>query len=124
MEQHSLYKIIMTHKRKKTPSLVIIIILTTLTIFSWIFYEVYGVIKSESPSNVPENILIPFSPIIDIDQIRSLNERLYFDDEFLKYNLPTASVSAILLQDGNLSFNPDETMLLTHIGDLFVNRQL
>lgn len=81
----------MAKKRKKVPSIITIGILTTITVFLWIFFEVYRILSSTPPVDVPPDILAPFSSDLDSETINSLKEKTDFDDNYLKNYLPVIS---------------------------------
>jgi len=68
-------------KKNKTPSLVTIAILTTITVAVWITYSVYRVLTSKPEPSIPKEILEPFTASFNSKEIDKLQEKLYFAKE-------------------------------------------
>lgn len=67
-------------KKSKTPNLVILAILTTITAAFWVFFSVYRVFTNEPSPNVPPEILEPVSPTLDSDVIDKIQGRIFFSE--------------------------------------------
>lgn len=65
-------------KKTKTPNLITILVLTTLTVIFWVFFSVYRVFTDEPSLNVPAEILEPVSPILDSSLIDKIESRIFF----------------------------------------------
>lgn len=68
-------------KKKKPPHLVLVATFTTITIIFGVFYSIYNIIKSTPSSDVPEELLNPISPSLDIDSLNKLKGRVFFEDQ-------------------------------------------
>lgn len=58
-------------KNKKLPSVIVLMILTVITILFWISFSVYKVFTNNEPLSVPEKVIEPLNPNLDM---RTLNE--------------------------------------------------
>lgn len=65
-------------KRPKPPSLVTIVILTTITVVFWVFFSVYRVFTTQPSPSVPDEIIEPFSPNLDGATLTKLEGRTFF----------------------------------------------
>ncbi|OGM56072.1 hypothetical protein A3E46_02905 [Candidatus Woesebacteria bacterium RIFCSPHIGHO2_12_FULL_46_16] len=82
-------------KKTKTPSLVTITILTTITVIFWVFFTVYRVFINEPAPNIPAEVLEPLTPNLDKDTIDKIEARLFFSEgEIGATQFATASPSA------------------------------
>jgi hypothetical protein len=66
--------------RSKRPVLLTIIGLTTTTVVFWIVYEIYLVLTTKPASTVDPKLLEPISPVLDINTLNDLSERLFFEE--------------------------------------------
>lgn len=64
----------------KTPSLVTITIMTTITVFIWIGYSVYKVLISPPDIDIPQEVLEPLSPALDVETLAEISEKVYFEE--------------------------------------------
>lgn len=60
-------------------NLLLIAVFTTLTIFSWIFFELVQTTKTSTVSSTIKRISTPLSSKIDVDVIMSLESKQTFD---------------------------------------------
>jgi len=60
-------------------NLLLIAVFTTLTIFSWIFFELVKTTKTSTVSSSVKRISMPLSSKIDVDVIMSLDSKQTFD---------------------------------------------
>ncbi len=60
-------------------NLLLIAVFTTLTIFSWIFFELVQTTKTSTVSSSVKRISTPLSSKIDVDVIMSLESKQTFD---------------------------------------------
>ena len=67
-------------KKNKTPTTVTIAILTTITVFVWIFFDVYRILKKTPVIDVEPKILESISPVLDLDVLTEITQRKYFDE--------------------------------------------
>lgn len=60
-------------------NLLLIAVFTTLTIFSWIFFELVKTTKTSTVSSSVKRISTPLSSKIDVDVIMNLESKQTFD---------------------------------------------
>ena len=70
-------------RNKKTPALVNLAIYTTITIFLWIFFDIYRALRKPVVVDVDQKILEPVYPILDKNILEELKNSIYFDASFL-----------------------------------------
>ncbi|KKP47641.1 MAG: hypothetical protein UR39_C0003G0043 [Candidatus Woesebacteria bacterium GW2011_GWA1_33_30] len=63
-------------KNAKLPSLMILLILTTITVVFWISFTIYRVFTKESPVNVSNEIIAPINPNLDMDTLNEIERRV------------------------------------------------
>lgn len=66
--------------KKEKPRVLIFIILTTITLLTWVLFEVWHSFTKPVPAQVGEKILKSLDPAIDINLIKDLRQKLYIDD--------------------------------------------
>ncbi|HJX59200.1 hypothetical protein A2V61_03740 [Candidatus Woesebacteria bacterium RBG_19FT_COMBO_47_8] len=67
-------------KKYKTPNLVTLVVLTTITIVFWVFFSVYRAFTQQpTPAPSPE-ILEPFSPELDKETLGKIQGRRFFEE--------------------------------------------
>ena len=66
------------------PRIVIFAILTTLTIITWIGFDLWAAFHKAVPVELDEAITRQFSPTLDQQLIGEIRERLYFSDDQVK----------------------------------------
>lgn len=82
-------------KKTKTPNLVTLLVLTTLTVIFWVFFSIYRVFTDEPSYDVPAQILEPVSPTLDSSLIDKIEGRLFFrEGEVAITQIPTAIPTA------------------------------
>ena len=64
----------------KTPKLVTVAILTTITIIFWVFVGLYNIIVTPSPVNIDPELLEPINPVLDKEALKRLEGRIFFDE--------------------------------------------
>lgn len=83
-------------KKPKPPSLVTIIILTTITAVFWVFFSVYRAFTQQPTPSVPPEIIEPFSPDLDEATLGKLQGRTFFaEGEIPTINILTTTPSAL-----------------------------
>lgn len=63
---------------KRTPKIVNIAIMTTITIVLWIFFDVYRSLTTQTSIEVPEELLTPIDPALDSSVFETMTERTYY----------------------------------------------
>ena len=66
-------------KKAKTPSLVSMAIMTTVTVVIWVAYSIYLAYTKEASIKVPPNILKQIDPQINTEILAQSAERVYFE---------------------------------------------
>lgn len=67
-------------EKTKTPSLVTIAILTTVTIVFWIGFGVYRIFTSKPSSPVPQEVILPLNSNLDMTALNGLQNKMYFSE--------------------------------------------
>lgn len=71
-------------RRKKTPALVNIAIYTTITVFLWIFFDVYRALKKAPVLDIDNKILEPVNPNLDRNLLDEVYKSIYYDKSKLE----------------------------------------
>ena len=71
-------------KLKKNPNYLILAILSSLTVFTWIGVEVYNALTKPIKVNIPKDYLVPVKSSFDDQAIEALNQRLLISDQDLE----------------------------------------
>ncbi|AKM83040.1 hypothetical protein A2422_03630 [Candidatus Woesebacteria bacterium RIFOXYC1_FULL_31_51] len=64
-------------KNTKLPSVIVLLILTSITIVFWVFFNIYYVVSKKTPATVSEEILSPINPKLDTEVINQMEKRSY-----------------------------------------------
>jgi hypothetical protein len=67
-------------KKLKTPNLVTIVVLTTITIIFWVFFSVFRAFTQEPSPSLPPEILEPFNPDLDAETLSKIQGRTFFSE--------------------------------------------
>ena len=67
-------------EKQKRPSFVIIGILTVVTIFLWIGFNVYRAFTVTPSIKVPDEILKPIMPTLDSETLSKIDQRVFFEE--------------------------------------------
>lgn len=70
-------------EKQKTPSLVVIAGLTTLTALFWVAISIYMSIRKTEEIDIPKNVIKPVNPTLDREALSHLNDRFYVEKESL-----------------------------------------
>lgn len=62
-------------KNKKLPSIIILLILTAITAVFWISFSVYRVFTKPKPINIPNEVIAPINPNLDLDTLNEIERR-------------------------------------------------
>jgi hypothetical protein len=68
-------------KKPKAPGIVTMAIFTTITIVAWVFFSVYRALTVKPPVSVPQQILQPINPELDIMALDRLERGIFFEEE-------------------------------------------
>lgn len=71
-------------RRQKTPALVNLAIYTTITVFLWIFFDVYRALKKPPQLDIDNKILEPVNPNLDKNLLDEIYRSTYFDKSRLE----------------------------------------
>lgn len=63
--------------KKKLPSLIILIVLTSITILFWISFSIYQVFTKEASPIVPEEVILQIDPKLDTNTLNIMKSRIY-----------------------------------------------
>lgn len=64
-------------KNPKLPSVIVLLILTSITIVFWVFFNIYYVVSKKTPVTVSEEIISPLNPKIETEIIDQMETRIY-----------------------------------------------
>lgn len=78
-------------KKPKTPTAVTSAILTLITVFFWAGFQIYRSLATKAPPVVPQEVIEPLDPNLDITTLNSIGQRLYFQDSDIG-NIQASSV--------------------------------
>jgi hypothetical protein len=67
-------------KNSKLPNIITILILTAITSGFWIIFGVYRIFTVKPDYKVPDEILAPFSPVLDQKVIDQMSQRFYLEE--------------------------------------------
>ncbi len=70
-------------RRKKTPALVNLAIYTTITIFLWIFFDVYRALRKAPVLDIDNKTLEPVNPNLDKNLLDEIYQSIYYDESKL-----------------------------------------
>lgn len=62
-------------KNKKLPNMVILLILTAITVVFWMSFTVYRVFSKEKVVTVPDEIIAPIVPTLDMETLSEIEKR-------------------------------------------------
>ena len=74
-------------KKTKTPRLVTISVTTTVTIIFWVFFGLYSILITPPKIDIDQKLLTSLNPTLDTDTLRTLKNRVFFDEGDVK-NIP------------------------------------
>jgi len=66
-------------RKQKTPALVNLAIYTTITVFLWIFFDIYRALKKPPVLDIESKILEPVNPNLDKSLLEEIDKSLYFE---------------------------------------------
>lgn len=79
-------------KKLKTPTAVTTAVLTLITIFFWIAFEVYRSLTVKPTPPVPPEIIIALNPTLDSAALNKLQQRMHLSDTEIGNNtIPTST---------------------------------
>lgn len=79
-------------KKLKTPTAVTTAVLTLITLFFWIAFEVYRSLTVRPAPPVPAEIIMPLNPTLDAESLNKLQQRMHLSETEIGNNtLATAT---------------------------------
>lgn len=66
--------------KKNIPISIHTLLLTTITIISWVFFSIYWAIKKPLPIVIPPEITSPINPDVDLEFADQIKEEIYFEE--------------------------------------------
>jgi hypothetical protein len=66
-------------KNNKQPSLVTILIMTTITVTLWVGYSIYISLTKDSPISIPESSLTPIKVELDVSILDEIANNKYYE---------------------------------------------
>jgi hypothetical protein len=83
-------------RKKKTPTTVTLAILTTITVFAWIFFDVYRTLKKTPVVDVDPKILEVVNPVLDQEALEKIEEGKYYNESSINVISPEPEVTPII----------------------------
>lgn len=68
-------------KKKKRPNILIFAILTSITVATWVAFDVYRSFVKPAPVSVSQETLAPLSPTINEEALSQIQQRLWIGEE-------------------------------------------
>ncbi len=68
-------------KKSRTPTPVITAVLTLITIVFWLGFEVFRTLTVKPEPTVPQPIVRPLDPTLDINTLQSIGQRAFLSDD-------------------------------------------
>ena len=76
-------------KKIKTPSIVIIGVITLITIVLWVVFGVLRIVITQPSPDIPDEILSPITPTLDTSTISELENRTHLSESEIGQNIIT-----------------------------------
>jgi len=67
-------------EQRKPSGILLLGVITTITVFIWISFEVYQILNKRSLEEIPAAVLAPLSPVLDTKALRELESKKYFEN--------------------------------------------
>jgi hypothetical protein len=83
-------------QKKKTPTTVTLAILTTLTVFAWIFFDVYRILKKTPVIDIDPKILEMVNPVLDQETLGKIEEGKYYNESTINKISPEPEITPII----------------------------
>jgi len=68
------------NNKRPLPAIVIFAVLTVVTVFVWIGFEIYRAFTDEAPPSVPPEVSAELNPTLDTAALFSLIQRIQLED--------------------------------------------
>lgn len=85
-------------KNIKAPSIVTIAILSVITIVFWIIFSVFRLLSTPTDIKVPEEILSPLNPTLDIGTLRSVEGKIFFSEGQIQ-EIPLIEIPEVIVEE-------------------------
>jgi len=67
-------------EKNKLPNLIIILVLTLITIVTWVSLSVFRALSQKPVPDVAQEVSNPLTPTLDTDSLKKIESRLFLDD--------------------------------------------
>lgn len=64
-------------KKKKTPQIVTLLVLTLIVVVFWIFFSVYRVFANKPSPIVPPEVIVPLDAKLDSDTLEEIKTKTF-----------------------------------------------
>lgn len=64
-------------KKTKLPSVIVLLILTTITTLFWISFKIYRVFITDTTPDIPEEVIMQIDPTLDVKTLNEMKTRIY-----------------------------------------------
>ena len=81
-------------KKSRTPTPVITAVLTLITILFWLGFEIFRTLTVKPEATVPQPIIKPLDPTLDISTLQSIGQRAFLSDDQIGNTQPTVATVA------------------------------
>lgn len=99
-------------KKPKAPSVVVVLILTTITIVFWIFFSVLKVLTKRPEVDVSPTLLKKFSPTLNTDPLDNMPNALFFAEDdvqlFTDQNNPSTTKTPMVAETPAITLTPTQ----------------
>lgn len=66
--------------KQKIPRMIPLALLTTVTVVLWVFLDIYRYFRKAPPVVVPEEIITPLDPSLDMNILSNIKSRIKIDE--------------------------------------------
>jgi len=67
-------------RKPPTPTIVTLVVFTTVTVILWIFISVYNILINKPVVDVPQELLEPINASLDTAQLQKISEKVFFEE--------------------------------------------
>lgn len=67
--------------KKKKPRIVVFVILSVITLVTWVVFDIYRIFTRPSPVELEPEVLEGISPTLNQDVISEIENRIFFSDD-------------------------------------------
>lgn len=80
-------------KKSRTPTSVTTAVLTLITVIFWAGFEIYRTLTIKPEPPVPQPIIRPLDPTLDIKTLQSIGQRTFLSDDQIGNTQPTVTLA-------------------------------